>query len=70
MYTKAFKALGVRKMADPDGPSPMAIAKDIGVSQSTLYRWASETDTVDVTDLPYPPSFSISMQRMANVFVH
>ena len=67
MYTKAFKALMVRKMADPDGPSPMAIAKDIGVSQSTLYRWASETDTVDVADLPDPPSFSISMQRMATV---
>jgi len=55
----------VRKMADPNGTSPMAIAKDIGVSQSTLYRWASETDTVDVADLPDPPSFSIAMKRMA-----
>ena len=54
-------------MADPDGPSPMAIAKDIGVSQSTLYRWASETDTMDVADLHDPPSFSMSMQRMATV---
>ena len=67
MYTKSFKALMVRKMADPSGPSPIAIAKDIGVSQSTLYRWASETDTVDVAELPEPPTFSKSMQRMSNM---
>ena len=67
MYTKSFKALMVRKMADPNGPSPIAIAKDIGVSQSTLYRWASETDTVDVAELPEPPTFSKSMQRMSNM---
>ena len=67
MYTKSFKALMVRKMADPNGPSPIAIAKDIGVSQSTLYRWASETDTVDVAELSEPPTFSKSMQRMSNM---
>lgn len=67
MYSKAFKALMVRKMADPNGPSPMSMARDIGVSRSTLYRWASETDTLDVVDQPEPPSFSKSMQRMSNV---
>jgi transposase-like protein len=67
MYSKAFRALMVKKMADPDGPSPMSIARDIGVSRSTLYRWASEIDTVDVVDQPEPPSFANSMQRMSNV---
>jgi transposase-like protein len=43
------------------------MAREIGVSRSTLYRWASETDTVDVVDQPEPPSFSKSMQRMSNV---
>ena len=67
MYSKAFRALMVRKMADPSGPSPMSMAREIGVSRSTLYRWASETDSVDVVDQPEPPSFSKSMQRMSNV---
>jgi len=52
MYSKAFRALMVKKMADPDGPSQMSIAKEIGVSRSTLYRWASEIDTVDVVNQP------------------
>jgi transposase len=65
MYTKAFKSLMVRKMTDPNGPGATAIAKEIGVSQSTLYRWASETDTVDVVELPEPPTFSMSMKRMS-----
>jgi len=67
MYTKAFKALMVRKMADPNGPSPMSIAKEIGVSRSTLYRWVSETDTVDIAGLPELPSFSKSMKRMPDM---
>ena len=67
MYTKAFKALMVRKMADPNGPSPMSITKEIGVSRSTLYRWVSETDTVDVAELPDPPTFSKSMKRMPDM---
>jgi transposase-like protein len=67
MYTKSFKALMVRKMADPNGPGATSIAKEIGVSQSTLYRWASGTDTVDVAELPEPPSFSMSMKRMSNM---
>lgn len=57
----------VRKMADPTGPGATALAEEIGVSQSTLYRWVSETDTVDVADVPDPPSFSKAMQRMSIV---
>jgi transposase-like protein len=52
MYTKAFKALMVRKMADPGGASPHKIAKEIGVSRSTLYRWSTEIDIVDVAEQP------------------
>ena len=48
MYAKAFKVLMVRKMADPDGTTPRKIAKKIGVSSSTLYRWANRIDIVDV----------------------
>ena len=54
MYTKAFKALMVKKMADPSGPGPKGIADEVGVSRSTLYRWASQIDTVDVVDQPEP----------------
>jgi transposase len=39
MYSKAFKALMVRKMTDPTGPGATALAEEIGVSISTLYRW-------------------------------
>ena len=66
MYTKAFKALMVRKMADPSGFGPQVIAKEIGVARSTLYRWASETDTVDIVDQPEPPTFSKVMKKMSD----
>ena len=67
MYTKAFKALMVKKMADPSGPGPQGIADEVGVSRSTLYRWASQIDTVDVVDQPEPPSFAKSMEKMTKV---
>ena len=54
-------------MTDPNGPGATALAEEIGVSISTLYRWVSETDTVDVANVPDPPSFSKSMQRMTIV---
>ena len=68
MYSKAFRALMVKKMADPDGPSPMSIAKEIGVSRSTLYRWASEIDIVDVVDQPEPPGVSLIANAMMNMW--
>jgi transposase len=67
MYSRSFKALMVRKVADPSGASTTSIAEEAGVSRSTLYRWLSETDTVDVADQPDPPSFSQSLRRMSTM---
>jgi transposase len=36
-YSPAFRALMIQKMADPDGPSPVSLADEIGVSRSSLY---------------------------------
>jgi hypothetical protein len=46
MYSKAFRALMIQKMTDPEGPSPVSLAEEIGVSRSSLYRWVSEADTL------------------------
>mgnify|MGYP002641288140 CR=1 FL=1 len=67
MYSKAFRALMVQKMTDPVGPSPVSLANDIGVSRSTLYRWASEVDPLDLAVNSEPPTFTESMQRLANM---
>ncbi len=65
MYSKSFRALMVRKIADPNGPGIESIAKEIGVSRASLYRWVSKADSLDVAVQPEPPSFSISMKRMS-----
>lgn len=57
----------VRKVADPKGASTTSIAQEAGVSRSTLYRWMSETDTVDVADQPDPPAFSNSIRRISTM---
>ena len=50
----------IQKMTDPDRPSAVSIADDIGVSISTLYRWVSEADTLALTTNAEPPSFTES----------
>jgi len=67
MYSKAFRALMIQKMTDPVRPSPVSLANDIGVSRSTLYRWASEADPLDLAVNSEPPTFTESMQRLANM---
>ena len=57
----------VKKMAGPRGPGPKGVANEVGVSRSTLYRWASELDTVDIVDQPEPPAFAKSMEKMIKV---
>ena len=67
MYSKAFRALMIQKMTDPEGPSPVSLAEDIGVSRSSLYRWVSEADTLDMSVNAEPPTFTESMQRLTNM---
>ena len=67
MYSKAFRTLMIQKMTDPDGPSPVSLAEDIGVSRSSLYRWVSEADTLDIAVNAEPSSFTESMQRLSNM---
>ena len=67
MYTRSFRALMIRKAAEPNGANKTSIAQEAGVSRSTLYRWMSETDTVDVADQPDPPSFAKSIRRISTM---
>ena len=67
MYSKAFRALMIQKMTDPERPSVESLANEIGVSRASLYRWVSEVDTLDIADDSEPPSFTESMQRLANM---
>jgi transposase len=66
-YSPAFRTLMIQKMTDPDGPSPTSLAEDIGVSISSLYRWVSEADTLDLPASGEPPSFAESMKRLTNM---
>jgi transposase len=66
-YSPAFRALMVQKMTDPDGPSPVSLAEDLGVSRSSLYRWVSEADTLDTLAPAEPPSFAESIKRLSNM---
>jgi len=47
VYSKAFKAKMVQKMAIPGGISGYALAAETGVAQSTLSRWLHETHSVE-----------------------
>lgn len=41
MYSKAFRTLMVQKMTSPDRPNVESLSAEVGVPQSTLYRWVS-----------------------------
>lgn len=41
-YSKAFRTLMVQKMTTPPRPDVEALAAEVGVSRSTLYRWVSD----------------------------
>ena len=67
MYSKAFKALMIQKMTDPQRPTAQSLADEIGVSRASLYRWVSEADTVDIAVHAEPPSFTEAMQRLTTM---
>jgi transposase len=66
-YSPAFRTLMIQKMTDPEGPRPTSLAEEIGVSLSSLYRWVSEADKVELALPAHPPTFSESMKRLANM---
>jgi transposase-like protein len=45
-YTQGFKARMVQRMAGPRADTACSLAKESGVSQSTLSRWLREASTV------------------------
>lgn len=49
-YTEAFKAQMVRRMMGPDAVNPTRLAKKVGVSQSTLAKWAKGAVTLVAMD--------------------
>lgn len=45
-YSASFKSRMVQKMTAPDGPSATALAREVGVHQSTLSRWCRQAARV------------------------
>lgn len=45
-YSESFKSKMVQKMSGPDGWSAAALARDVGVHQTTLSRWLVEASRV------------------------
>jgi len=67
-YSPAFRTLMIQKMTDHEGPSLTLLTEEIGVSLSSLYRWVSEADKVE---LPLPagsigPGGDIAKERVGH----
>ena len=45
-YSESFKMKQVQRMLLPNGPSAMALSREIGVAQSTLSKWLRTFGTV------------------------
>ena len=57
MYSKAFRTLIVQKMTSPDRPDVVALAEEVGVSRSTLYRWVEDAGKlIPQIDVETPPT--------------
>ena len=48
-YTTGFKSRMIQRMAGPERISATALAKEVGVSQNSLSRWAREASEVGPT---------------------
>jgi len=51
-YTEGFKARMIERMAGPEGISATALAKEVGVTQSTLSRWLRQRSLAGMNDEP------------------
>jgi transposase-like protein len=47
-FSESFKRKMVQRMLMPGGPSATALAKDVGIGQSTLSRWLRQLGSVSV----------------------
>ena len=57
MYSKAFRTLIVQKMTDPNRPDVVALAEEVGVPRSTLYRWVADAGKlIPQIDVKTPPT--------------
>lgn len=54
VYSTAFKAKMVQRLASPGGPSASALSKELGVGQTTLSRWLREASTDRITAMNQP----------------
>ena len=69
MYSPAFRTLMVQKMTSPDRPDVVALAAEVGVPRSTLYRWVSDAGKLtqhtasDVPPVTEPTQRPIRMKR-------
>lgn len=50
-YTEEFKQDAVR-LAETSGKSKVQVARDLGVSETALYRWIKDYGTQQVSSLP------------------
>jgi len=55
-YSAGFRASMVQRLADPQGPSAAELAREVGVSQSTLSRWLRQAGTLGDSEpvIPFP----------------
>ena len=64
VYSAKFKARMVQRMSPPDAETGMAVAKDTGVSKSSLSKWLNEARSLarmKKNDPPSAPSEAASM---------
>lgn len=63
MYSKAFRTLIIKKMTSPNRPDVVALAEEVGVPRSTLYRWVADAGKLTPQIVVETPSKTIYTQR-------
>jgi len=65
MYSKAFRTLMVQKMTVPDRPNVESLSAEVGVPQSTLYRWVVDAGKM-IPQIEVAPSPTIEQTQRQN----